>query len=528
MCLYEPPMKRHDFHTFHVFSSFLFAGCKIKALRAKTNTYIKTPVRGEEPVFVVTGRKEDVGAAKREIMSAAEHFSQIRASRRSQTAPGTVPGAGGPPSPSAPGQVTIQVRVPYRVVGLVVGPKGATIKRIQQQTHTYIVTPSRDKEPVFEVTGSPENAEQARKEIESHIALRTGGGLVDQTTANNLNNPNTANEDALNQLNDFHSNGVDSSLHHADLSNDLYSSIYNKNKAAALSQTSSAFTAYNSNNLSSQHHQQQHNSSSIFTFTPSAPLSSNNSGSSLQSPLVPGCGKITDYTMNGFSTNGYGFYDNDDDALTSPAYGGDAPLSMGSVWSDVTGDQPINGVLPVFTTGTNLPMRSNSYGCSTTPRLSPVLTDSSSGSLINPQHTGLRRIGSDPMTSNINSMMGAQPAMSNGSGSPTLSSNSSSSSGSFGPAVSMVSLSESSSSSPTESAGSVPGLPALSAVIRPPPPRGRHCIVCGDGEIVAAFVPCGHNLFCMDCANRVMERPELERRCPVCQQSPSQAIRIFS
>ncbi|GIY18148.1 RNA-binding protein MEX3D [Caerostris extrusa] len=40
-------------------------GCKIKALRAKTNTYIKTPVRGEEPVFVVTGRKEDVSAAKR-------------------------------------------------------------------------------------------------------------------------------------------------------------------------------------------------------------------------------------------------------------------------------------------------------------------------------------------------------------------------------------------------------------------------------------------------------------------------------
>lgn len=59
-------------------------GCKIKALRAKTNTYIKTPVRGEEPVFVVTGRKEDVSCAKREILSAAEHFSQIRASRKKQ------------------------------------------------------------------------------------------------------------------------------------------------------------------------------------------------------------------------------------------------------------------------------------------------------------------------------------------------------------------------------------------------------------------------------------------------------------
>merc|ERR1712166_14213 len=58
-------------------------GCKIKALRAKTNTYIKTPVRGEEPVFVVTGRKEDVALAKREILSAADHFSQIRASRKS-------------------------------------------------------------------------------------------------------------------------------------------------------------------------------------------------------------------------------------------------------------------------------------------------------------------------------------------------------------------------------------------------------------------------------------------------------------
>ncbi|CAF4828841.1 unnamed protein product [Pieris macdunnoughi] len=149
--------------------------CKIKALRAKTNTYIKTPVRGEEPVFVVTGRKEDVARAKREILSAAEHFSQIRASRKCGAAP--------PPPAGAPGHVTAQVRVPYRVVGLVVGPKGATIKRIQHTTHTYIVTPSREREPVFEVTGLPESVEAARKEIEAHIALRTGaaGGAATGT-----------------------------------------------------------------------------------------------------------------------------------------------------------------------------------------------------------------------------------------------------------------------------------------------------------------------------------------------------------
>ncbi|NXX26671.1 MEX3C ligase, partial [Nicator chloris] len=162
------------------------AGCKIKALRAKTNTYIKTPVRGEEPVFVVTGRKEDVATAKREILSAAEHFSLIRASRSKGAA------AGGPCcAPALPGQTTVQVRVPYRVVGLVVGPKGATIKRIQQQTHTYIVTPSRDKEPVFEVTGMPENVDRAREEIEMHIAMRTGAFLE------------------LSDGNDFHANGTD-------------------------------------------------------------------------------------------------------------------------------------------------------------------------------------------------------------------------------------------------------------------------------------------------------------------------------
>lgn len=127
-------------------------------------------------MFVVTGRKEDVGLAKREILSAAEHFSQIRASRKNNIN-STL--AFGQIVANTPGQTTISVRVPYRVVGLVVGPKGATIKRIQQQTHTYIVTPSRDKEPVFEVTGLPENVDAARKEIEAHIALRTGSGPYD-------------------------------------------------------------------------------------------------------------------------------------------------------------------------------------------------------------------------------------------------------------------------------------------------------------------------------------------------------------
>jgi hypothetical protein len=208
---------------------FLFAGCKIKALRAKTNTYIKTPVRGEEPVFVVTGRKEDVGLAKREILSAADHFSQIRASRKSNIN-STL--AFGQLVANTPGQTTVQVRVPYRVVGLVVGPKGATIKRIQQQTHTYIVTPSRDKEPVFEVTGLPENVDAARKEIEAHIALRTGtsdfpGGQPNGVGGSQNGGYYNLNENGVNGDNDLFSGGLNSPFSSSSGNLDHVNSILN-------------------------------------------------------------------------------------------------------------------------------------------------------------------------------------------------------------------------------------------------------------------------------------------------------------
>ena len=165
----------------------MLKGCKIKALRNKTNTYIKTPVRGEEPIFVVTGRRQDVDAARREILSAAQHFTQIRASRRHHASkvpatsarrrspsPGRPGGhrrpAGSARSPSA--TTAVGVRVPMSMVGLVVGPKGATIKRIQADTGTYIVTPGRDRDPVFEVIGSPDAVERARRHIDAYIETR--------------------------------------------------------------------------------------------------------------------------------------------------------------------------------------------------------------------------------------------------------------------------------------------------------------------------------------------------------------------
>lgn len=116
----------------------------------------------------MTGRPEDVAEVKNEIFSAAEHFSQIRATRRSAA-------SGDPlrlPATGSVKQVREKVAVPFWVVGLVVGPKGTTIRRIQQDTQTYIITPGKEREPVFEIIGSSENIARARQEIESYIALR--------------------------------------------------------------------------------------------------------------------------------------------------------------------------------------------------------------------------------------------------------------------------------------------------------------------------------------------------------------------
>lgn len=118
--------------------------------------------------------------------------------------------------------MTAYVRVPYKVVGLVVGPKGATIKRIQQQTHTYIITPSREKDPTFEVTGLPENVEAARKEIEQHIANRTGvypATTIGTPPSHSFDDDTTSIEGHQRGgliINDFHLNGIDTTLTNSD------------------------------------------------------------------------------------------------------------------------------------------------------------------------------------------------------------------------------------------------------------------------------------------------------------------------
>lgn len=421
------------------------SGCKIKALRAKTNTYIKTPVRGEEPVFVVTGRKEDVASAKREILSAAEHFSQIRAQRKNNMT-GSLGGPG--PNANIPGQTTIQVRVPYRVVGLVVGPKGATIKRIQQQTNTYIITPSRDKEPIFEVTGLPESVETAKKEIEAHIAMRTGGVIE------NADGTETLISDSTSGLTDPFARSTspvsDSNVFNP--RNASFSSLY-KSSSDAFSSFTSSSTARDKD---------------IFGFG----LNSSKF-SDLYSSFASSFG-------GGSAAPFSGLYESDEGIGDSPTFTTDNLTSSltqnvgnnnnNSAWPDFSSNssaaKSFASSLLLGRRGSGLGSEANSASSSS----SSATTSTSPAETADESHLVNRRLSSDPLTTAF-----VNPASTVALG---------------------FSGSTTTSSSPTESLASVGSLNggATTVAARKSGPK-RDCIVCFEGEIQAALIPCGHNLF---------------------------------
>ncbi|XP_034743374.1 RNA-binding protein MEX3B [Etheostoma cragini] len=492
-------------------------GCKIKALRAKTNTYIKTPVRGEEPVFIVTGRREDVEMAKREIVSAAEHFSMIRASRCKAGGPG---GGGGstsslPGPPHLPGQTTIQVRVPYRVVGLVVGPKGATIKRIQQQTHTYIVTPSREKDPVFEVTGMPENVDRAREEIETHITLRTGT-FVD-----------------LQGDNDFHSNGTDVSLEGLGaLSGALGSSLWSRANGHHTVPPPPPPPPPHSPPpplpMSMHHSSNRKTSSSVAYHTHNGAMSSDNFSTSRKANEG---GSPTSPFSTGSSGAGGGFTFGGDSTPGLPPDELGFEFTAANIWAPF-----VNGGTGNKTTGSSQqPLRRNSSGLSggaITPRLSPTLSqDTGVGPL---EHPLARRAQSDPLST-------LSWLQSGNAGGGSFSGASSSSSGGSSTGYSSCSASSLPGGSPTDSEGGGSGMvlssgmlsrlkggsvSGVAGLVGVSPGINRDCFVCFESEVTAALVPCGHNLFCMECAGQICQSTEPE--CPVCHTPATQCIRIFS
>ena len=387
-----------------------------------------------------------------------------------------------------------KVRVPYRVVGLVVGPKGATIKRIQQQTSTYIVTPSREKEPIFEVTGMPENVEQAKREIEAHIALRTG--LVNVDGSGNELSPDMMHDLAAG-LNGLGLGMLGSALGggHMDAGNDLMGSLYKTSSSALRSAFSGGHNeAYGvsssglSNLLGGGENAfglRSHN-----TFASNAPSAS--ATGKMESELQTlGSGLLNSLYD---SDEGIGLGGSDSPTLSHS-------LIQPNIWSTDFGTGLVGG-----SSGSNssVAKRSNSFGFPT--------PDS--------EHPPARRISSDPLTaigSTLNSLSAAFQIRSDSDSG--VRDSSASASGSASPAA----CSPVGSSSNSSTRGSLK----------------RECIMCCEGEMVAALVPCGHKLFCMDCAQRLVPKESSAEsdgsevansggECPVCHQAVTQAIRIFS
>lgn len=181
------------------------------------------------------------------------------------------------------------------------------------------------------------------------------------------------------------------------------------------------------------------------------------------------------------------------------------------------------------------PVRRNSSGLSggaITPRLSPTLPqDTGVGAL---DHPLARRAQSDPLST-------LSWLQSGGVAGGSFSAASSSSSGGSSTGYSSCSASSLPGGSPTDSEGggsgvglssgmlsrlkgsSGPGVPGLVGV---GPGINRDCFVCFESEVTAALVPCGHNLFCMECAGQICQSADPE--CPVCHTPTTQCIRIFS
>ena len=345
------------------------------------------------------------------------------------------------------------------MVGLVVGPKGSTIKRIQQATNTYIVTPSRDKEPVFEVTGLPDNVDRAKREVEQHIALRTGG-IIDPTHP---------------ESNDHLLNGFSSSLFSPSGSSSTGSF------SALLDHGHSDFNAQRSHSMDS------------FSYL--------SGGSSKYSDL-------NSATTSPFTNNAF-FYDTMIPSPTTEVENsmGQFDPAPGSPWPDML--QPRNSVA------------NRAHGLTAQSRSLSVNAYSSSENSGRSSPAQLRRLLSETSAdaysglpssySHFNGTTSTQSVMS-----PTIPPET----------TSMIDIGkvttsdgESQSSSPDWLTNSKKQNLINLATTK------KQCYVCQSNKVVAALVPCGHNLFCMECAEQVKEA---DGECPACQTRIEAVLRIFS
>lgn len=154
-------------------------GNKIRTLRQCTNTFIKSPLPRDEPIFVIRGKKSDVSKAVQAIREAADFFSDLEKEKKSIFEK---------MFSSNDGQIIlVKLQVPEKYIGLVIGIQGNNIKEIEKQTKTFIQSPRRNYKPIFIINGSARNCEKAINFISRYLIIR-GVGPTKVKTLETFNN----------------------------------------------------------------------------------------------------------------------------------------------------------------------------------------------------------------------------------------------------------------------------------------------------------------------------------------------------
>ncbi|OTF79186.1 KH domain containing protein [Euroglyphus maynei] len=144
-------------------------GSKIRQIRQETCTFIQTPVNGEEPIFVISGDKDNVEIAKNKLEEAAAEFDFNIFVEACTYKDGN--------------RIRNNLFLPARYIGLVVGKKGSIIKRIMESSDTTIVTPKVNTLNGFKIHGTPEKIRLAINMIKEHI-LSTSNVMVEEIQHN--------------------------------------------------------------------------------------------------------------------------------------------------------------------------------------------------------------------------------------------------------------------------------------------------------------------------------------------------------
>ena len=142
----------------------LYLGTKIRQIRNETDTLIQTPVNGEEPVFILKGNKKNVEEAEARIIDAAHQYDLSLFVEASTYQDGE--------------RKQLNLLLPARFIGLVVGKKGAAIKRIMEQSGATVITPKVNTLNGFKVFGTNRQIMAAINLIKQHIETTSKVSIV--------------------------------------------------------------------------------------------------------------------------------------------------------------------------------------------------------------------------------------------------------------------------------------------------------------------------------------------------------------